>query len=162
MTPKLQDVKIKNVQQTTILFILLSVWVSALTAFFVWLFWTLKGLIKSSKGKDFLSAFKKIQDGQQDNSKDIKNLQAQINSIDTEVLGHIQKVGLIKFNPFSETGGEHSFSLALLDGKKNGIIITSLHSRETTRVYIKDVKSGKSSIELSKEEERSLGEALKK
>ena len=74
---------------------------------------------------------------------------------------HIQKVGLVKFNPFNETGGDHSFSLALLDGNKNGIIITSLHTRERTRFYLKEVKSGKSLIELSEDEAKALKESVK-
>jgi hypothetical protein len=63
---------------------------------------------------------------------------------------------LVKYNPFNESGGDHSFSLALLDGNKNGIIITSLHTRERTRLYIKDVVLGKTKITLSKEEQKAL------
>ena len=73
---------------------------------------------------------------------------------------NIQKVKYVKYNPFKETGGNNSFSLVLLDGNKNGIIITSLHTREKTRVYLKELISGNSKIELSKEERESLKLAL--
>ena len=63
---------------------------------------------------------------------------------------------MVRFNPFSEMGGDHSFSVALLDGHDTGIIITGLHTRERTRVYIKPVNKGKSEYDLSKEELKAL------
>ena len=58
-------------------------------------------------------------------------------------------------------GGDHSFSVALLNGKGTGIIITGLHTRERTRVYVKDIKQGKSEVELSQEEKKALRLAQK-
>lgn len=73
----------------------------------------------------------------------------------------IQKVGFIRFNPFSETGGDNSFALTLLDRKNNGVIISSLYARESVRVYGKSVEAGTSTHPLSEEEKKSLIEALK-
>jgi len=64
----------------------------------------------------------------------------------------IQKVGVVRFNPFKETGGNQSFSIALLDSKDNGLVISSLFTRQGTRIYAKPVKNGKSTYQLSKEE----------
>jgi len=147
-------------ETSTILFIVLFLWLLGLSGFLFWFTWVLRGLLKGGKDKDFIKSFKNIEDIQTGNSKEIKNLQKNHKFLREEVLGHVQKVGLVKYNPFSETGGDHSFSLALLDGKKSGIIITSLHTRESTRVYIKDVKTGKSSIELSTEEKKALKKAI--
>ncbi len=72
----------------------------------------------------------------------------------------VQKVGIIRYNPFSNTGSDLSFSVALLDGGNNGIVITSLYSRDGNRVYGKAVKEGKSEYSLSKEEEKVIKEAL--
>ncbi|MFH1244739.1 MAG: DUF4446 family protein [bacterium] len=55
---------------------------------------------------------------------------------------HIQNVILKRFNPFGDTGGDQSFILAILDGNHDGVVITSLHSRENTRFYVKSVKGG--------------------
>jgi len=72
----------------------------------------------------------------------------------------IQRIGLVRFNPFAETGGDQSFCLAILDGQGSGLVITSLHSRDTTRVYAKPVKRGKASgYELSAEEKRAIKNA---
>jgi len=57
--------------------------------------------------------------------------------------------------------GDHSFSLALLDGKDTGVVITGLHTRERTRVYMKAIKAGKGEHELSEDEKKALAKALK-
>lgn len=54
----------------------------------------------------------------------------------------IHKVGIVRFNPFQDTGSNQSFSIALLDGGSNGIVISSLLSRESGRVYAKPVIQG--------------------
>lgn len=75
-------------------------------------------------------------------------------------LRHIQKIGLVRFNPFRDAGGNQSFALSLLNEENSGIIITGLHARETTRVYIKDVHKGISKHELSQEEQNALNQAV--
>lgn len=69
---------------------------------------------------------------------------------------NIQKVGVVRFNPFADTGGNMSFVIALLDGKNNGIVISSLHSREGTRIYAKPVENGQSQFNLTEEEKRAI------
>lgn len=127
------------------------IWSVLLTVALFWLYPIFKDLIKIAKQKDFIN-----------NTKEIKEIKGDFEIFKTLSKNNIQKVGLVKFNPFNETGGDHSFSLALLDGHKNGIIITSLHTRERTRLYVKDVSSGKSKIELSSEEQKALQLSLKR
>jgi len=74
----------------------------------------------------------------------------------------VQKMGMIRFNPFGEVGGNQSFALALLDNYNTGVIILSLYSRDGVRIYAKPVKEGKSEYQLSKEEEESLQIAMKR
>lgn len=67
----------------------------------------------------------------------------------------IQKIKLARYNPFKDVGGDQSFILALLDEDKNGIVISSLHSRETTRWFAKKISKGQGSKhQLSPEEEK--------
>lgn len=143
-----------------ILTIIAIVWVSMLTGFFIWFYLSLKNIIKDSKDKNFLKTFKNIEELQQKNLKDILNLNLDLDSFKKQSKLNIQRVGLTKYNPFKETGGNNSFSLVLLDGNKNGIIITSLHTRERTRLYLKEVKLGKPVIELSEDEAKALKEAV--
>ncbi len=94
-------------------------------------------------------------------AKDIASLGKRISYLEEDTKLHIQKIGLVRFNPFRELGGDHSFSLAVLDAEDSGIIITSLHTRDRTRVYMKDIRKGKSGFELSAEEKKALGSARK-
>lgn len=93
------------------------------------------------------------------NEKEISNLLKRIKTLEEEGHLHIQKVGLVRFNPFKELGGDHSFSLAVLDGEDNGFIITSLHTRDRTRVYMNKIIKGKGDTELSDEEKKALSKA---
>lgn len=71
----------------------------------------------------------------------------------------IQKVGLVRFNPFKDTGGNQSFSLALLDSFNNGLVITSLFNREENHIFAKPVSQKKSSYPLSAEEKEAIEKA---
>jgi hypothetical protein len=72
----------------------------------------------------------------------------------------IQRVGLVRFNPFEDTGGNQSFALALVDASGGGLILSSLHSRTGTRVYAKAIREGRSDGALSDEEQEALRIAL--
>jgi uncharacterized protein DUF4446 len=66
--------------------------------------------------------------------------------------GSIQHVGLVRFNPFDDTGSDQSFALALLDERRDGVVISSLHGRNNTRLFAKPVSGGESAHTLSDEE----------
>lgn len=92
--------------------------------------------------------------------KDIDNLKLYCDKIQKEGLLHIQKIGLIRFNPFKDTGGDQSFILSLMDANDTGVIISGLYARSGTRWYAKRVVNGKSvEHELSDEEKKALREA---
>ncbi len=71
-----------------------------------------------------------------------------------------QKVGLVKYDAFNQMGGKLSFALALLDEKNNGFLMNSVHSSDGSYCYIKEIKDGTCSIELSGDEQRALTQAL--
>jgi len=64
----------------------------------------------------------------------------------------IQKVGLIRYNPFDEMGGNLCFALALLDGHDNGVVLNGIHSRTGSFTYAKPIEMGVSTYMLSEEE----------
>ena len=72
----------------------------------------------------------------------------------------IQKVGVIRFNPFADTGGDQSFAVALLDAEGNGVVLSSLHGRADTRIFAKSVQAGRSKHALSDEEQDAIRKAL--
>ena len=71
----------------------------------------------------------------------------------------ISRIGLIRFDAFEDAGGAQSFALALVDDDGDGIVLTSLHSRPTTRVYVKAIRRGVADAPLSAEEARALQDA---
>lgn len=80
--------------------------------------------------------------------------------LERRTLSSIQHVGLVRFNPFEDTGSDQSFAIALLDGERDGLVISSLHGRANTRVFAKPVRAGASSHALSDEEEQAIQIAL--
>jgi hypothetical protein len=73
-----------------------------------------------------------------------------------------QKISIVRFNPFGDTGGDQSFSLAVLDAHDSGYVLTSIHGRQGTRVYVKPIDFGKSKHQLSEEEQQVLAQAQKR
>jgi hypothetical protein len=72
----------------------------------------------------------------------------------------VQRVGLVRFNPFEDTGGNQSFAVALLDANEDGLIVSSLHARQGTRIYAKAVAGGRPESALSDEEAEALRRAI--
>lgn len=96
--------------------------------------------------------------------KTTKNNQEQIShmihDLETRTKTHVQRMGFVRFNPFADTGGDQSFTLAILDGHNSGFVISSLHSRDHTRIFAKPVVSGKGDgFELSSEEQLAIRRA---
>ena len=71
-----------------------------------------------------------------------------------------QKVGIVKYDAFHEMGGKLSFALCMLDKKDNGYVVNVMHSNDGCFAYIKEIVNGKSYIELGKEEEKAVKQAL--
>ncbi len=95
-----------------------------------------------------------------DAEKDMVSLKARCAKLEKEGSLHIQKIGLLRFNPFKDTGGDQSFILSLVDAQDTGVIITGLYSRSGTRWYAKRVVNGKGlELELSDEEKKAIKEA---
>jgi len=99
---------------------------------------------------DYLKNLEKKVDA---NSEELKNLKK-----DNKF--SFQKIGIIRFNPFSGVGSDQSFSIALLDGNNDGVIITSIYARDENRIYAKPIKNGKSEYPLSQEEENAIAKAI--
>ena len=72
----------------------------------------------------------------------------------------LARVGLVRFNPFEDTGGNQSFALAVTDANGDGWIVSSLHTRAATRVYAKAITGGKPEAQLSTEENEALRQAM--
>jgi hypothetical protein len=92
---------------------------------------------------------------------DVNTVAARTAMLERDLQGAFGRVGLVRFNPFEgDTGGNQSFALALLDGRGDGFVISSLHARAVTRMYAKSITKGASEAALSDEESAALRQAL--
>lgn len=89
------------------------------------------------------------------NKKDIKTLYHKFES-------SFQKIGIIRYDAFSQIGGKLSFCLALLDENDNGFILNSVHSTDGCYSYTKEIKNGECKNSLSEEEVEALYMAMDK
>jgi Protein of unknown function (DUF4446) len=91
--------------------------------------------------------------------REVERLGARTGRLETVAPRAFQRVGLVRFNPFEDTGGNQSFALALLDADGNGWVLSSLHARNGTRLYAKSVRGGRSDGALSDEETAAIKQA---
>lgn len=135
-------------------------WLGVLTFFILRQKFFLKSLFPKSGERDIRKKFVEIIAGIKGFKLDLGNLRKDLENIKVDSTTHIQKVELLRFNPYEDTGGDQSFTICLLNKKGSGVIVTSLHARSGTRIFAKPVIEGKGKYELSKEEEQVLKKAL--
>ena len=83
-----------------------------------------------------------------------------IKNIDNDLNRCIQKIGIVRYNAFQDTGSDLSFALALLDEKNNGVVLNGIYSREMSNIYAKPVENGKSKYTISEEEGLAIEKAI--
>lgn len=92
---------------------------------------------------------------------DIKynNIEKNISYLYNNIKPCIQKVGMVRYNPFEDMGGDLSYALAILDAENNGFVINTIMTRDSSRTYCKPINNCKSEYPLSYEEELSIKKA---
>jgi len=89
-----------------------------------------------------------------------EELDALYETLEARSRGSLQHIGLVRFNPFEDTGSDQSFAIAMLDDRLDGIVLSSLHGRGQTRVFAKPVEGGASTHQLSDEEAQAIRVAI--
>lgn len=142
---------------------ILLIWTVLITWFLYRTILHYNSLIKGTGKNNLSGVLEEILLKQKQTDVKVEGLADRCGRIEENNLGHIQKIGLLRFNPFTDTGGNQSFALSLLNGKNDGLVISSLHSRLQTRWYAKKIKEGRGEEnELSEEEKKVLLQAMKK
>jgi len=155
---------------TSSLFMVL-VWISlalGVVAFVLALWLTIRfRALRAKQNEIFEGKSETVEDVLLNHSRQLRTMKAEferLSAYSQETRGmsepSIQKVGLVRFNPFGDTGGDQSFAIALLDVHNNGFVISSLHGRGGTRMYAKKVDKGTSAHHLSEDEKKALAQAL--
>lgn len=150
-----------------IIFLFSDVLIIALIVISGFLFWySLKAnkkidkLLENGKIKDFKDIFLSQKDKNDDLEKQLKEAFLKIENLEKISEKTIQKIGIVRFDPFNELGGKQSFAIAILDDGNNGFILSSLIIKEGNKVYAKPVKDGKSEYVLSNEEIEAIDKAV--
>jgi hypothetical protein len=79
--------------------------------------------------------------------------------LEQDAYSDLKHMGVVRFNPFHDTGGDQSFAIALADGHGNGVVLSSLHARDVTRVYAKPLQAWESTYSLTDEERQAIAQA---
>lgn len=160
-----------------IIFFLQNNWLILVLAFFlvvelIWIIVLQVGLskLKNKKGPVIKGDPEALEETLAKQGQAIKELDKDIlelfnisNQINELAFRGLHKTGVVRFNPFKEVGGDQSFAIALLNGKNSGIVISSLFTREGTRIYSKSIIAGKSEKHpLTEEEEQAIKIAVAK
>lgn len=131
-------------------------------------------IVKLSKlRKNYLNFMKKLGNGQDiqksieyymENVKEVKKENIELKNyckqLDQTIMGCIQKVGLVRYSAFKDTGSDLSFALALLNEENSGIVLNGIYSREMSNIYSKPIEKGSSSYTLSEEEKEAISKAM--
>ena len=135
---------------------LMVVWILGLSYFVLQEKSFLRELFPRSGHRDIRRKFEELLESISGFDQELKGLKKRVADIEIGDLGHISRVELLRYNPYNETGGDQSFSVALLNGKGTGLVVTRVHSRSGTRVFAKPVIEGKSGKHNFSDEEKEV------
>jgi hypothetical protein len=87
-------------------------------------------------------------------------LQSRLGTVEERLDGAIAHHGLVRYDAYNEMSGRQSTSIALLDARGSGVVVSSIHHRDQARLYAKQVIEGQGQLELSPEEQEAVRVAL--
>jgi hypothetical protein len=142
-----------------------------LAIFFLWLIivsWQLYRtkrhyslLVKRTQKKQLDEILEKILQDNEQAVGEIKQIVHDLRAVSGKLKLSIQKIGLLRFNPFEREGLGQSFVLALMDDTKSGVVINFIQTRDGLRVYPKKVKAGKGiEYDLTDEEKKAIEKSM--
>ena len=115
---------------------------------------------KLGKGNNIDEMIRKYVEEVESISRENKEIEKYCEKLDNKASLCINKIGLIRYNAYKDTGSNLSFALALLNQENNGIVLNGIYSRDTSNIYCKTVEKGSSSYALSREEAEAIKKAM--
>ena len=147
--------------------ILMTLTIISLVGFFVMIG------ITTSLNKKYKKFMKKLGEGKSI-EEDLENYMYRVERIEkqhAEILGNIksieynmegcfQKIGIVRYSAYKDTGSDLSFAIALLDNNNSGIILNGIYSRELSNIFAKPIEKGTCKYTLTDEEKKALEQAM--
>ena len=137
----------------------LAAWMTVLQVRFSRLRKQYERMMSGVEGTNLEQALTEHIDRVQQACTSVAELQMETDRIDRTLQHTMQWTGVVRFNPFRYTGGDQSFAWAIADSQGNGIVLSSLHTRESTRVYAKPLHNWESQYSLTEEEQEAITRA---
>lgn len=142
---------------------ILVIWSLILTGLFLRFYLYTQKISRGSKKQSIVDILENVLSREQALHKELEVIGREVERLSHDSHFYIQKVGLVRFNPFNDTGGDQSFILALVDKENSGVVVSGLHTRNGTRWYAKKIENGKGvEYQLSEDEERAIKSATRK
>lgn len=142
------------------LFLVLAIWVITLQLRMNRLVRHYNRVLSDSENGTLGEALDRYIEKLDDVSSQMDDLTQICEAVETRVRRAVQRIGVVRFNPFADTGSDQSFAVALLDQNGTGIVFSSLFSRSSTRIFAKPVVDGKSTHVLTDEEQEAIDQAM--
>ena len=89
----------------------------------------------------------------------LARLEGRLETVEARVDATIAHRGLVRYDAYNEVSGRQSTTIALLDAHRSGLVLSSIHHRDQSRLYVKEVVAGESAVRLSPEEVEAVAEA---
>lgn len=136
---------------------ILVLWSGVLTYFIYWQHQKIQKITKNGKKEDLLELLNDVLNTEKNLQKNVTEINKKVEGLIFDSQFYIQKIGLVRFNPFNDTGGDQSFILSLIDAEDSGVVVSGLHTRNGTRWYAKKVENGHGvEHELSADEAKAI------
>lgn len=140
--------------------LVIVIWIALLSFYLARTISRYKRITRGAKNQNIEQILESMLASQNLQGKHLSQIEEELKKLKNVQKKNFQKHAFIRFNPFEDTGGDQSFVVALLDGEGSGFVISSLHSRDGTRVYAKPVTNGKpTAYQFSREEKEVVEKA---
>lgn len=117
-------------------------------------------MTKLGDGKDLKEDLDRYMNTVKNTEKEIKDVKKYCKDLSNQLEGCTQKIGIVRYNAYKDTGSDLSFALALLDEKNNGVVLNGIYSREMSNIYAKPIIDGKSTYTLTSQENDAIYQAI--
>lgn len=117
-------------------------------------------MTKLGDGKDIKEDLDRYMNTVKNTEKEIKDVKKYCKDLSSQLESCTQKIGIVRYNAYKDTGSDLSFALALLDEKNNGVVLNGIYSREMSNIYAKPIIDGKSTYILTSQENDAIYQAI--
>lgn len=118
-----------------------------------------RAMMQGADGANLEGVLMQHLDAVKDATAKVAALDQECRRLDSRLQNCTQKIGVVRFNAFEDTGSDLSFAIALLDARDDGVVISGIFGRNESRTYAKPVSAGQSSYFLTAEEKQALAAA---